>query len=64
MEQEFGADEYNAQMSKLLQLKQINIVAKYRTAFEASMYHLLALDATLNNKFFVTQFMLGLEDEI
>lgn len=64
VEQEFGADEYDAQMSKLLQLKQTNTVAEYRTAFEASMYHLLALDATLNTKFFVTQFMLGLKDEI
>ncbi|KAE8785708.1 putative pentatricopeptide repeat-containing protein [Hordeum vulgare] len=28
------------------------------------MYHLLALDPTINIKFFVTQFLLGLKDEL
>lgn len=64
VEDEFGSDEYDAQMSKLLQLKQTHTVTKYRKAFESSMYHLLSLDATLNNKFFVTQFLLGLKNEI
>jgi hypothetical protein len=32
--------------------------------FEASMYHLLSLDETLNTRFFVTQFVLGLKDEL
>lgn len=64
IEEEFGTDEYDAQMNKLLQLKQTSTVAEYRIAFEASMYYLLSLDATLNNNFFVTQFILGLKDEI
>lgn len=64
IEAEFGSDEYDVQMSKLLQLKQTGTVADYRTAFEASMYHLLSLDVTLSNLFFVTQFLLGLKDEI
>ena len=28
------------------------------------MYHLLALDPSINTKFFVTQFLLGLKDEL
>lgn len=64
VEEEFGSDEYDAQMNKLLQLKQTGTVVDYRVAFEASMYHLLSLDATLNSKFFITRFLLGLKDEI
>jgi hypothetical protein len=37
---------------------------EYRMVFEACMYHLLSLDETLNNKFFVAQFVLGLKDEL
>jgi hypothetical protein len=37
---------------------------EYRMTFEACMYHLLSLDETLNNKFFVAQFVLGLKDEL
>lgn len=51
-------------MNKLLQLKQTGTVAEYRITFEASMYHLLSFDVTLNSRFFVTQFLLGLKDEI
>lgn len=32
--------------------------------FEECMYHLLSLDETLNPRFFVTQFVLGLKDEL
>ena len=28
------------------------------------MYHLLALDPSINNKFFINQFLLGLKDEL
>jgi len=40
--QEFGQDEYDGQMTKLLQLKQKGSVAKYRVAFEECMYHLIS----------------------
>ena len=32
--------------------------------FEVYMYNLLALDATLSPKIFVTQFLLGLKDDL
>ena len=51
-------------MHKLLQLRQTGTVSEYRTTFEAHMYHLLALDASLNPKLFITQFLLGLRDDL
>jgi hypothetical protein len=61
---EFGNEEFQTQMAKLLQLRQTGTVFEYRMTFEACMYHLLSLDATLNPRFFVTQFVLGLKDEL
>lgn len=57
VEDEFGSDEYDAQMNKLLQLKQTGTVAKYLSGClrgKHVMYHLLSLDATLNGIFIVT----------
>ncbi|XP_044326440.1 uncharacterized protein [Triticum aestivum] len=62
--EEFGADEFEMVMHKLLQLRQTATVAEYRAAFDEQMYHLLALDPNINTKFFVTQFILGLKDEL
>lgn len=64
LKEEFGPDEFELEMHKLLQLRQTGTVAEYRLAFETHMYHLLALDATLSNKFFITQFLLGLRDDL
>ena len=62
--EEFGADEYEVVMHKLLLLRQTTSIAEYRAAFDEQMYHLLALDPSINTKFFVTQFILGLKDEL
>lgn len=62
--EEFGPDEFEDQMHKLLQLRQTGSVAEYRVQFEVYMYHLLALDPSLSSKFFVTKFVLGLKDEL
>uniref|UniRef100_A0ACD5WIJ9 Uncharacterized protein n=1 Tax=Avena sativa TaxID=4498 RepID=A0ACD5WIJ9_AVESA len=62
--QEFGQDEYDIHMFKLHQLRQTSTVLEYRTAFETIMYHLISLDPSLNTKFFVSQFVLGLKDEL
>lgn len=62
--EEFGHDEYDGQMSKLLQLKQTGSVAEYRHIFEECMYHLIALEDTLSPRWFVTQFVFGLRDEL
>ncbi|XBI72477.1 hypothetical protein VPH35_066426 [Triticum aestivum] len=62
--EEFGTDEFEVVMHKLLQLRQTGTVAKYSAAFDEQMYHLLVLDPSINTKFFVTQFLLGLKDEL
>lgn len=61
---EFGSDEYDGQMTTLLQLKQTGTVSEYRKSFEECMYHLIALDAALSPRWFVSQFVFGLRDDI
>lgn len=62
--EEFGVDEFELVMHKLLQLRQTGSVVDYRAAFDEHMYHLLVLDPSINTKLFVTQFPLGLTDEL
>lgn len=62
--EEFGHDEFDGQMTRLMQLKQIGTVSEYRLAFEDCMYHLIALDETLSTRWFVAQFVFGLRDDI
>jgi hypothetical protein len=51
-------------MTKLLQLKQTGSVAEYRLAFEECMYHLISIDASLSTRWFVSQFVFGLREDI
>lgn len=62
--EEFGQDEFDGQMTRLLQLKQTSTVGEYRLAFEECMYHLISIDATLNSRWFVSQFIFGLREDI
>ena len=39
-------------------------MTKYKAVFETAMYHLIALDPSLNSRFFISRFVLGLKDEI
>ncbi|KAE8796917.1 hypothetical protein D1007_28045 [Hordeum vulgare] len=64
VKEEFGPDEFEMEMHKLLQLRQTDTVAAYREEFEGHMHHLLALDASPGPKYFVTQFLLGLRDDL
>ena len=51
-------------MHHFIQLRQTGSVQEYRQQFETTMYHLLALDPTLSSKFFISQFLIGLKDEL
>lgn len=62
--EEFGQDEFDGQMSKLMQLRQTGTVAEYRLAFEECMYHLISVDDSLSARWFVSQFVFGLRDDI
>jgi hypothetical protein len=61
---EFGQDDYDVLMSKMHQLRQTGTVLEYRATFETIMYQLISLDPSLNTKYFVSQFVLGLKDEL
>lgn len=61
---EFGHDEYDVQMTKLQQLRQTTSVNEYKAQFEECMYHLLSLDPTMSTRWFVSQFVFGLRDEL
>lgn len=61
---EFGCDEYDGQMSVLLQLRQTGTVAEYKRSFESCMYHLLSVDSSLNSKWFISHFVHGLRDDL
>ena len=52
--EEFGADEFELEMHKLLQLRPSGTISEYRQVFNSHMYHLLALDPSLSTKFFIT----------
>ncbi|KAK1646376.1 hypothetical protein QYE76_064181 [Lolium multiflorum] len=60
--EEFGQDEFDGQMTRLLQLKQTSTVGEYRLAFEECMYHLISIDG--NSRWFVSQFIFGLREDI
>jgi hypothetical protein len=62
--EEFGQDEFDGQMTKLCQLKQTGTIAEYRQAFEECMYYLISLDENLSTRWFVTQFVFGLREDI
>jgi hypothetical protein len=51
-------------MNKLMQLRQTEIVAEYKLAFEECMYHLISLDEALSTRWFVSKFVFGLRDDI
>lgn len=64
VEEEFGPEEFEVQMHHLVQLRQTGTIQEYRQEFETTMYHLLSLDPSLSSKFFISQFLLGLNDEL
>lgn len=61
---EFGQDEYDGQMNRLMQLKQSGSVTEHRSSFESCMYNLIALEPSPSTKWFVSQFVFGLRDDI
>ena len=64
MAEEFGPEEFEAQMHELVQLRQTGSVQEYRQQFETLMYHLLSLDPHLSAQFFLFQCLLRLKDEV
>lgn len=61
---EFEANTHSDRMLELLTLKQTGTVLEYKTHFEKLVYHIKLYDKATSEIFLVTQFMLGLKQEI
>lgn len=57
IELEFGHGEFESHMTNILKLKQQGTVLEYKTEFEIAMYHLIAIDPSLNSKNFISVFV-------
>lgn len=64
VETKFGANDYRQALGDLLELNQADSVEEYITQFEALQYQLSIHNMGLDEMFFVTQFMRGLNPEI
>ena len=61
---EFDMDTHRVKMKELLQLRQTGTVAEYRCQFDRSVYNIKLYDPSMGGIMLVTQFVLGLKDDI
>lgn len=61
---EFEVNTHKDKLAELLSIRQSVSVAEYRRHFGKLMYHIRLYDETLSETLLVTQFILGLQDEI
>jgi hypothetical protein len=61
---EFDTDTHRVKMKELLQLKQSGTVADYRRQFDRLVYNIKLYDPAIGGIMLVTQFVLGLRDDI
>jgi hypothetical protein len=64
VEQKFGAYDYIHALNELLELRQVNSVEEYATAFENLQFQVEMHNSGYDTMFFVTQFTRGLKPEI
>jgi len=61
---EFEVNTHRDKMMELLTLKQVDSVADYKKQFEQLVYHIKLFDKTVSETLLVSQFVLGLKDEL
>jgi hypothetical protein len=61
---EFDLSTHADKMLELLTLKQTGTVVDYKVKFKKLVYHLRLFDKAISETFLVTQFVLGLKQEI
>lgn len=61
---EFEVNTHRNKLMELLSVKQLGTVEEYKKKFEQLMYHVRLYDSTLSETLLVTQFVLGLKDDI
>jgi hypothetical protein len=62
--QEFEVNTHRVKTMELLNLKQIGSVEDYKNQFDKLVYHILLYDKSLSETMLVSQFLLGLKDEL
>lgn len=61
---EFDIDTHRVKMKELLQLRQTGIMAEYRRQFDKLVYNIKLYDPSIGGIMLVTQFVLGLKEEL
>jgi len=61
---EFDVTSHREKIMELLTLKQIDTVEDYKKSFEQLVYHIRLYDKTISEPFLITQFVLGLKEEL
>lgn len=61
---EFETNTHSNKMREMLQLKQTGTVEKYKKDFDRLVYHIRLYDRNIGEMLLVTQFVLGLKDEL
>jgi hypothetical protein len=61
---EFDTHTHRVKMKELLQLRQTGSVAEYRRQFDRLVYHIKLYDPTIGGIMLVTQFILGLKEDL
>uniref|UniRef100_A0ACD5UZ83 Uncharacterized protein n=1 Tax=Avena sativa TaxID=4498 RepID=A0ACD5UZ83_AVESA len=61
---EFDTDTHQVKMKELLQLKQTDTMAEYHKQFDRLVYNIKLYDPAIGGVMLVTQFLLGLKEEI
>ena len=61
---EVDMDTHRVKMKELLQLRQTGTVAEYRRQFDRLVYNIKLYDPSIGGILLVTQFVLGLRDEL
>jgi hypothetical protein len=64
VESKFGRDLYHNAMNDLLQIKQTSEVQEYYDRFQSAMHKVLVHNKSLDDVFFVSKFLQGLNPEI
>ena len=61
---EFDITTHRDKICDLLTLKQCDTVAEYKAAFEQLVYSIRLYDKTISEPFLISQFILGLKEEL
>jgi hypothetical protein len=62
--QEFEVNTHRVKAMELLNLRQTSTVEEYKLQFDQLVYHILLYDHSLSETMLVSQFLLGLKEDL